>query len=618
MKRFSGWVAAAMILAVSLPALWRDERESFRTTWEAVAVGAESVASFGTVTVWDEERETIAAVSAVPLWIAPLLGASPVGWYAFVVGLALLWAGGVRRLVGVFGAGELTGWATAIAATLVLVVVADGHLAALAAAPAPWLLAAYLSASTSASTTACWISLALLSRCVLLLALPLAALGSLLRAIRHKPPALVPLLVGVGAYLVFPEPDWSRFLRFSAGHYFAMGPYAMPAYGLVETLVFPLAGSRAGAWGMLGAFVVWIAAVLGAFRAGERGIAALGVAMALVGLRLGGAFASFLALFVPELRFHPVAEVAGALAGAFLVALGARAAPVLAVGVVAVAFGFVTTRSPAEPSPPAPAPLAAVIAEGDRPVLALPLTVRNDRRWRRALPAEPLVANGLQRLIERNAPVLARELDVRHPDRARGILRRLGIERVVVDARAAPAFGQVLFTSGGESLVELGAPSARAGRCLGGGRWKLASSESNPEVSVPERALDGDLRTRWGTGGPQRPGQFFEIDLGSTEALFELELSLGEYRTDHPRGVRVHLADETGRWRMIASREPWLGEIAWHEGFAYYDGGESGVVRIPLGRNPARRVRIEQTGRTSLYDWSIAELCLRGSSGESE
>ncbi|MGH7858247.1 MAG: discoidin domain-containing protein, partial [Candidatus Binatia bacterium] len=154
-------------------------------------------------------------------------------------------------------------------------------------------------------------------------------------------------------------------------------------------------------------------------------------------------------------------------------------------------------------------------------------------------------------------------------------------------------------------------PSSRKPPCLRGD-WDVRASTGVPEVSVAGRAVDGDRSTRWGTGEPQRPGQFFEIDFGEERLLGAIELDLGEFRTDYPRGLRAAVSRDGRSWSTVFVREPWLGEVAWADGFAFHDGGESGRVRIPLGGAAARWLKLEQTRTTSLYDWSIAEICVRG------
>jgi hypothetical protein len=134
----------------------------------------------------------------------------------------------------------------------------------------------------------------------------------------------------------------------------------------------------------------------------------------------------------------------------------------------------------------------------------------------------------------------------------------------------------------------------------------------NPSVSIPERAIDGDLDTRWGTGSPQEPGFFYEIDLGGEHRLDRLRIDFTGWRHDFPRGFRVLVIRADGSVAVVAERDPYLGELAWGlDGSFPYDGGaERGQIEVGLGRARGRRLRIELTRGAHFFDWSIGELCL--------
>lgn len=150
--------------------------------------------------------------------------------------------------------------------------------------------------------------------------------------------------------------------------------------------------------------------------------------------------------------------------------------------------------------------------------------------------------------------------------------------------------------------------------CLPTTGWKATSSVGNPSVSIPERAIDRDVDTRWGTGAPQEPGFFYEIDLGGEYRLDRLRIDFTGWRRDFPRGFRVLVSQDDGSVAVVAERDPYLGELAWglDGSFPYDDGAQGGRIEMGLGRTRGHRLRIELTRGARFYDWSIGELCLAG------
>ena len=122
------------------------------------------------------------------------------------------------------------------------------------------------------------------------------------------------------------------------------------------------------------------------------------------------------------------------------------------------------------------------------------------------------------------------------------------------------------------------------------------------------RMLDGDLITRWDTGGPQRPGHEVVIDLGDVRQVEGVEMIIAGYIADFPRALAVDLSPDQAAWSTVWEGEPVL--------LAYAAALESpGTIplRLPAGNRPARYVRLRQTGAHPVYYWSIAELHVYGS-----
>ncbi|OGW63155.1 MAG: hypothetical protein A2V83_05480 [Nitrospirae bacterium RBG_16_64_22] len=151
-------------------------------------------------------------------------------------------------------------------------------------------------------------------------------------------------------------------------------------------------------------------------------------------------------------------------------------------------------------------------------------------------------------------------------------------------------------------LVPLGNPSG----------WKATASARRDQAG---QAIDGDLRTRWGTGGPQAAGDWYQIDLGRERVLGGVKLEAGEFRRDFPRGYRVLLSSDGARWKEVFSLSAYPGHFGWKDGKPTYalDGG----TFAPFPPSEGRYVRVELTRPAGRYDWSIAEVTVFAAEGRS-
>jgi hypothetical protein len=131
--------------------------------------------------------------------------------------------------------------------------------------------------------------------------------------------------------------------------------------------------------------------------------------------------------------------------------------------------------------------------------------------------------------------------------------------------------------------------SARAG-LLNRTEWVASASSSNAP-DPPANAIDGNINSRWSTGANQAPGQWFQVDMGSTNILSALVLDCGASTGDYPRGYQVYLSKDGTNW-----------------GSPVATGSGATVTTISFAAHAARYIRITQTGSASANWWSIAEL----------
>lgn len=122
--------------------------------------------------------------------------------------------------------------------------------------------------------------------------------------------------------------------------------------------------------------------------------------------------------------------------------------------------------------------------------------------------------------------------------------------------------------------------------------WAYASSGSHPE-----RAVDGDVSTRFDTAGYQTPGQWFQFDMGEEYELTGLTLDTTGSDNDFPRGYEVRFSDDGESWKEpIASGS-----------------GSGKITTISLAPGSIGRfVCIIQTGEKQGNYWSIHELTVHG------
>jgi hypothetical protein len=124
--------------------------------------------------------------------------------------------------------------------------------------------------------------------------------------------------------------------------------------------------------------------------------------------------------------------------------------------------------------------------------------------------------------------------------------------------------------------------------------WVASSSTSGSDQ--PDNALDGDLSTRWSTGISQVTGQWFQVDMGTTNVFNKLVLNSANSPNDYPRGYQVFVSNDGVNW---------AGPVA-------SGTGSAGTTTISFATQAARYIRIIQTGSVAGTFWSIHEFNVFG------
>ena len=103
-------------------------------------------------------------------------------------------------------------------------------------------------------------------------------------------------------------------------------------------------------------------------------------------------------------------------------------------------------------------------------------------------------------------------------------------------------------------------------------------------------AVDDDATTRWTTQAAQTPGQWLQVDLGSTQSIRRVVLDTGADRGDYPRGYTLETSTDGSTWTTRAS-----------------GAGSGQLTTIDIPATSARYVLVTQTGSSGSW-WSVADV----------
>lgn len=137
--------------------------------------------------------------------------------------------------------------------------------------------------------------------------------------------------------------------------------------------------------------------------------------------------------------------------------------------------------------------------------------------------------------------------------------------------------------------------------------WTVRASHNGDAARM---AIDRDIFSRWGTGTAQRPGQWFEVDLGTSVPVKRVGMALGQFGSDLPRGIVVLGSQDGTIWTELARADRHLGGLVWGEFHPVFD--VTGRFELALPGRPVRFLRLVQTGTADPFDWSISELFVYG------
>jgi hypothetical protein len=135
-------------------------------------------------------------------------------------------------------------------------------------------------------------------------------------------------------------------------------------------------------------------------------------------------------------------------------------------------------------------------------------------------------------------------------------------------------------------------------------KWTASSNCQSGQTSL---AFDGDPKTGWSTGRPQREGDYFRLDLGESLRVRELDLSLNKKPLDYLRGYKLEGSEDGRTWRLLSENSFYFPELAagMIEDYSKY--------RVEISFEPCRVrcLRLTSTLEHKNRPWSIQEITCR-------
>jgi hypothetical protein len=114
-----------------------------------------------------------------------------------------------------------------------------------------------------------------------------------------------------------------------------------------------------------------------------------------------------------------------------------------------------------------------------------------------------------------------------------------------------------------------------------------------------QRIVDGQLGSRWGSGGPQSPGMTLSISLPEAALVSGFDLEMGLWPQDVARYLIVVAEDLQGNRCMLYSGVPDLSKTLKRHRFS-----------LNFMPREIKTLHLHQGGSHGIYDWSVAEVSL--------
>jgi glucosylceramidase len=117
---------------------------------------------------------------------------------------------------------------------------------------------------------------------------------------------------------------------------------------------------------------------------------------------------------------------------------------------------------------------------------------------------------------------------------------------------------------------------------------------------VAASAVDGDASTRYSTGIGQAPGQYLQVDFGTTIDARRVVIDTGTSTGDYPRGYTITTSTDGMNWTTAVASGQGTGQF----------------TAVGLSGAPIRFMRITLTASSGSW-WSVADVRAYAAGAES-
>ena len=132
-------------------------------------------------------------------------------------------------------------------------------------------------------------------------------------------------------------------------------------------------------------------------------------------------------------------------------------------------------------------------------------------------------------------------------------------------------------------------------------------AQPNSPLAAASSAFDRDLSTRWSLGGPMKPGESFQLDLGKMVPDVSRVILFAGSPDGIPRGLRLELSQDAINFKTLVDIPDYWISLTWSGPRPFFR-VEKGITELVFSPQAGRYLKITQTGTDSKNAWEIAEI----------
>lgn len=127
---------------------------------------------------------------------------------------------------------------------------------------------------------------------------------------------------------------------------------------------------------------------------------------------------------------------------------------------------------------------------------------------------------------------------------------------------------------------------------------------SNYITDLTRLAFDGDLKTRWHSGMPQKSDIAFTIDLKDTDRINAISIELGKYYRDYPRELSLKGSKDSILWKDIPIQNNILFDLL----YSSITSPKNVTYIIVFQKIQSRYIKLTLSRTHDINYWSIPEI----------